>query len=37
VEEVMLDVTRGIDLEGGMAPRVRFCSRPEIALLELIP
>jgi predicted MPP superfamily phosphohydrolase len=30
-------VSRGIGMEGGPAPRVRFCSRPEIALIELMP
>ncbi len=32
-----LYVSRGIGMEGGMAPRVRFFSRPEIAVLELVP
>jgi predicted MPP superfamily phosphohydrolase len=30
-------VSRGIGMEGMYAPRVRFCSRPEIALIELVP
>jgi predicted MPP superfamily phosphohydrolase len=30
-------VSRGIGMEGGPAPRVRFCSRPEVALIELVP
>jgi predicted MPP superfamily phosphohydrolase len=32
-----LYVSRGIGMEGGSAPRVRFCSRPEVALIELVP
>jgi len=32
-----LYVSRGIGMEGGSVPRVRFCARPEIALLELVP
>ena len=30
-------VSRGIGMEGGSAPRVRFCSRPEIAVIEAVP
>jgi predicted MPP superfamily phosphohydrolase len=30
-------VSRGIGMEGGSAPRVRFCSRPEVALIVLVP
>lgn len=30
-------VSRGVGLEGGVAPRVRFCARPEVALIELVP
>ena len=30
-------VSRGIGMEGGRAPRVRFCARPEVALIELLP
>ena len=30
-------VSRGLGMEGGSAPRVRFCSRPEIAVIELAP
>jgi predicted MPP superfamily phosphohydrolase len=32
-----LYVSRGTGMEGGSAPRVRFCARPEIALLRLVP
>lgn len=37
VRDTWLYVNRGIGMEGGPAPRVRFCSRPEITLLELSP
>jgi len=30
-------VNRGIGLEGGSAPRVRFCARPEITVVEIEP
>jgi predicted MPP superfamily phosphohydrolase len=32
-----LYVHRGVGLEGGSAPRVRFCARPEIAVIDLVP
>jgi predicted MPP superfamily phosphohydrolase len=32
-----LYVNRGIGMEGGDAPRVRFCSRPEVTILEIAP
>jgi predicted MPP superfamily phosphohydrolase len=32
-----LYVSRGVGMEGGGAPRVRFASRPEIAVIELVP
>jgi predicted MPP superfamily phosphohydrolase len=32
-----LYVSRGIGMEGGDAPRVRFCSRPEVAVIEIVP
>lgn len=31
-----LYVSRGIGMEGGSVPRVRFCARPEVALIELV-
>lgn len=34
---VRLYVNRGIGMEGGRAPRVRFCARPEIAIFDIIP
>lgn len=30
-------VSRGVGMEGFATPRVRFCSRPEVALIELVP
>ena len=30
-------VNRGIGTEGGFVPRVRFCARPEVAVIELVP
>ena len=30
-------VSRGVGMEGGPAPRVRFCARPEVSLIELVP
>jgi predicted MPP superfamily phosphohydrolase len=32
-----LYVNRGIGMEGFRMPRVRFCARPEVALIELVP
>jgi predicted MPP superfamily phosphohydrolase len=33
-----LYVNRGIGMEGGaLTPRVRFCARPEVTLIELVP
>jgi predicted MPP superfamily phosphohydrolase len=37
IEGVKLYVNRGIGMEGGAAPRVRFGSRPEITLFEIAP
>jgi predicted MPP superfamily phosphohydrolase len=36
-EDAFLYVNRGIGMEGGMAPRVRFMCRPEVAFIELMP
>ncbi|MDR3615935.1 MAG: metallophosphoesterase [Candidatus Obscuribacterales bacterium] len=33
--ETYLYVNRGIGMEGGKAPRVRFCARPEVTLFEV--
>lgn len=35
VKDTWLYVNRGIGMEGGKAPRVRFCARPEITLIEV--
>lgn len=32
-----LHVNRGIGMEGGRAPRIRFCARPEITVVDLMP
>ena len=36
VDGTHLYVGRGIGMEGGSAPRVRFCARPEVTLIELV-
>jgi predicted MPP superfamily phosphohydrolase len=36
VEGVPMYVHRGIGMEGGGAPRVRFLSRPEVAVIDLV-
>jgi predicted MPP superfamily phosphohydrolase len=33
--DTVLYVNRGIGMEGGPAPRVRFCARPELTVIEL--
>ncbi len=35
VDDTYLYVSRGIGLEGGSAPRVRFASRPEVVILDI--
>lgn len=35
--ETWLYVNRGIGMEGGHAPRVRFWARPEITVIEVVP
>ena len=37
VRNTSLYVTRGIGMEGGSAPRVRFFARPEITVIEVVP
>jgi uncharacterized protein len=37
VGETWLYVNRGIGMEGGRMPRVRFCSRPEVTVIEIHP
>jgi uncharacterized protein len=36
VGKTWLYVTRGIGMEGGPVPRVRFCARPEITVIDLV-
>lgn len=35
--ETYLYVNRGIGMEGGNAPRIRFLARPEITVIDLVP
>jgi predicted MPP superfamily phosphohydrolase len=35
--QTLLYVNRGIGMEGGPAPRVRFCARPEVTVIEISP
>jgi predicted MPP superfamily phosphohydrolase len=35
--QTWLYVTRGVGMEGGPAPRVRFFARPEVTAIELVP
>ena len=37
VENTLLYVNRGIGMEGGKVPRVRFFSRPEITVFDIMP
>ena len=37
VGNMTLYVNRGIGMEGGHAPRMRFCARPEIAVFDILP
>ena len=37
VEETRLYVNRGVGMEGGRAPRVRFFARPELTVIDLVP
>jgi predicted MPP superfamily phosphohydrolase len=37
VNNTILYLNRGVGMEGGFAPRVRFCSRPEIAVFNIKP
>jgi len=34
--ETLLYVNRGIGMEGGYAPRVRFCARPEVTVIDIV-
>jgi predicted MPP superfamily phosphohydrolase len=37
VGDLWLYVNRGIGMEGGNTPRVRFCARPEVTVIEVAP
>jgi len=37
VKNTWMYVNRGIGMEGGSVPRVRFCARPEITVIDLQP
>ncbi len=37
VGETRLYVDRGIGMEGGRVPRVRFCARPEVTVIAIHP
>jgi predicted MPP superfamily phosphohydrolase len=37
VNQTSLYVNRGIGMEGGNAPRVRFCATPEVTVIDLVP
>jgi hypothetical protein len=37
VKGTPLVVTRGIGMEGGGVIRVRFCARPEVSIIDLVP
>jgi len=37
VGDAELYVNRGLGMEGGKAPRVRFFARPEIAVFDIVP
>ncbi|MFL6207408.1 MAG: metallophosphoesterase [Pyrinomonadaceae bacterium] len=37
VGQTWLYVNRGLGMEGGPVPRVRFCARPEVTVIEIAP
>ena len=37
VDNTWLNVNRGIGMEGGPAPRVRFWAPPEITVIDVLP
>lgn len=37
IDKTRLNVNRGIGMEGGNVPRVRFWARPEITVIDIIP
>jgi len=36
IDGTLLYVSRGVGLEGGPAPKVRFCCRPEVAVFDIV-
>lgn len=36
VKDTWMYVSRGIGMEGGIIPRIRFCARPEVTLIEIM-
>lgn len=37
IKDTVLYVTRGIGMEGGIAPRIRFLCRPELTIVDVLP
>lgn len=37
VDKTFINVNRGLGIEGNMAPRVRFCARPEVTVVDVYP
>lgn len=37
LDDMVIYVNRGIGMEGGFAPRVRFFSKPEITVIDIVP
>jgi hypothetical protein len=37
VGQTWLHVSRGIGMEGSICPRIRFCARPQVTLIEIAP
>jgi len=37
IEKTTLNVNRGIGMEGGNTPRVRFWARPEVTVMDILP
>lgn len=37
IEKTTLNVNRGIGMEGGNTPRVRFWARPEVTVIDVLP
>ncbi len=37
VDDTWLYVTRGVGMDGGLSPRIRFFSRPEVTVIDIAP